>query len=180
MPLRGRSRFTDEHFYFVTTTVLKHISVFHDGKYCDILVKIIKYYQSKHGFRILGYVIMPTHFHWVVETTSNCATISDIMRDIKKYSAWDILDQLEKEKFNKLQCFKRPTVNGQTRQFWTPRFHDIILKSNAMLRSAIDYIHYNPVVAGLVSNPEDYLYSSARNYILNDHSILSVDTDYLA
>jgi len=33
-----------------------------------------------------------------------------------------------------------------------------------ILHQKPDYIHYNPVVAGIVENPEDYLYSSARNY----------------
>ena len=33
-----------------------------------------------------------------------------------------------------------------------------------ILYQKLDYIHYNPVVAGLVESPEYYLYSSARNY----------------
>jgi hypothetical protein len=38
------------------------------------------------------------------------------------------------------------------------------------------YIHNNPVKAGLVTKPEDYKYSSARNYINNDHSIIKINT----
>jgi hypothetical protein len=33
-----------------------------------------------------------------------------------------------------------------------------------MLHQKLNYIHNNPVEAGFVGNPEDYLYSSARNY----------------
>lgn len=40
----------------------------------------------------------------------------------------------------------------------------------------LHYIHDNPVEAGLVTKAENYKYSSARNYILDDHSILKVDT----
>ena len=39
------------------------------------------------------------------------------------------------------------------------------------LKKTIDYIHNNPVRAGIVSNPEDYLYSSARNYAKLDSLI---------
>ena len=39
------------------------------------------------------------------------------------------------------------------------------------------YIHNNPVKAGLVTKPEDYKYSSARNYINYDHSVIEVDTE---
>jgi len=33
-----------------------------------------------------------------------------------------------------------------------------------MLRQKLEYIHFNPVKRGLVSEPEDWLYSSARNF----------------
>ncbi len=39
----------------------------------------------------------------------------------------------------------------------------------------MNYIHENPVRAGLVDKPELYLYSSARNYILDDDSIIRID-----
>jgi hypothetical protein len=42
----------------------------------------------------------------------------------------------------------------------------------------LKYIHNNPVKAGLVSKAEKYKYSSTRNYIKNDHSIIFVDTEY--
>jgi len=32
------------------------------------------------------------------------------------------------------------------------------------LDEKLDYIHYNPVNEFIVENPEDYLFSSARNY----------------
>ena len=38
------------------------------------------------------------------------------------------------------------------------------LKTTEKINHAMDYIHNNPVVAGWVSDPEEYLYSSARNY----------------
>jgi hypothetical protein len=33
-----------------------------------------------------------------------------------------------------------------------------------MAHQKLDYIHYNPVEAGFVEKPEEYLYSSARDY----------------
>lgn len=53
-------------------------------------------------------------------------------------------------------------VNEQ--QFWTHENHAVELYTNEMIDSRLDYIHQNPVKAGWVENPEDYLYSSARNY----------------
>ena len=36
--------------------------------------------------------------------------------------------------------------------------------SNKFIKQKVEYIHNNPVRAGIVENPWDYLYSSARNY----------------
>jgi hypothetical protein len=49
-------------------------------------------------------------------------------------------------------------------QFWQQDNHPIELYDNRILHQKLDYIHYNPVVAGIVEKPEDYLYSSARDY----------------
>lgn len=39
----------------------------------------------------------------------------------------------------------------------------------------IEYIHNNPVVAGIVDHPADYIYSSARHYYGRDDGILDVE-----
>ena len=44
------------------------------------------------------------------------------------------------------------------------RDHAVILYLNNFTAEKIDYIHHNQVRVLLVQNPEDYLYSSARNY----------------
>lgn len=50
------------------------------------------------------------------------------------------------------------------KQFWTHENHAVELSSNKMLDSRLDYIHDNPVRAGWVAKPEEYLYSSAIDY----------------
>jgi hypothetical protein len=55
---------------------------------------------------------------------------------------------------------KRDTVY----QFWTHENHAEIIYSEKFISQKIEYIHANPVRSKIVQNPEDYLYSSARNY----------------
>ena len=47
-----------------------------------------------------------------------------------------------------------------------------------MFWTKLNYIHNNPVKAGLALWAEDYKYSSARDYTNNDHSTLEVNTEY--
>ncbi|MCP5064688.1 MAG: hypothetical protein GY936_19810 [Ignavibacteriae bacterium] len=173
-----RNNLTEEHFYFVTTTVRNFSNVFINDKYCNILINNIKHYQKRYKFIILGYVIMPSHFHWIVKTEPKLGTISDIMRDIKKYTAWEVLQLIEKQKPELLKVFRHDVKPGQKQQFWIHRFDDQVIRGNKMFWTKLKYIHNNPVEAGLVDKSIDYKYSSTSNYIAQDHSIIFVDTSW--
>jgi REP element-mobilizing transposase RayT len=178
MSLRHRNSLIDNPIFFVTTTVINFLNVFTDPKACDILVSNIKHYQEKYHFTILAYVIMPSHFHWIVLVDNKYGTISDIMRDIKKYSAWEIMDYLSSK--NDKTCFNVAPGKyiGQKRKFWMYRFHDEGIRNEKMFFTKLKYIHNNPVKAGIVDSSVEYKYCSAINYVKGDHSVLKVDTDY--
>jgi hypothetical protein len=53
-------------------------------------------------------------------------------------------------------------------QFWQYGNHAVEIYSEKFMWSKIDYIHFNPVRAGIVSKPQDYIYSSASNYVENN------------
>jgi hypothetical protein len=53
-------------------------------------------------------------------------------------------------------------------QFWTHENHAIEVFSNRFIKQKVDYIHNNPVRAGIVNLPDEYIYSSARNYADKD------------
>ena len=59
---------------------------------------------------------------------------------------------------------KRQNKSGKY-QVWTHENHAIQLYSNEVIQQKVDYIHTNPVHNGLVEKPEDYIYSSAKNYV---------------
>lgn len=63
---------------------------------------------------------------------------------------------------------------NNTYQLWEHDIHPIELSSREFTQQRIDYIHQNPVVAGLVYRAEDYIYSSASNYAGLDQ-IIDVD-----
>ena len=178
MSLRHRNSLTDNPIFFVTTTVINFLNVFCDPKACDILIDNIKHYREIYHFTILGYVIMPSHFHWIVIVNKKYGTISDIMRDIKKYSAWDIMEYLQTR--HKIYPFIEAAkgFTNHKRKFWMYRFHDEGIRNEKMFFTKLKYIHNNPVKAGLVDRSTDYKYCSAINYIKGNHSVIEVDTDY--
>jgi REP element-mobilizing transposase RayT len=88
---------------------------------------------------------MPDHVHLVL--TPRKAGLSDIMRNLKSFCAKQIRD-----------------ATGNAGAVWQSRFHDRAIRSEMQYRQAIEYVHHNPVKAGLVRSGEDYEYSSARVY----------------
>ena len=181
MGRRGRTRLIEEEFFFVTTTVVHHARVFAEQKCCDILIGQLKSWQQQFQYAILGYVIMPSHFHWIVRVNPSKGTISDVMREIKAHAAWNITEELERScasPFSPLFARAAKGVGDQRRQFWIKRFDDQVIRSQRMFMAKLAYIHTNPVKAGLVERAEQFKYSSARNYICGNHSVIHVDTSY--
>jgi putative transposase len=181
MGLRGRSIFGDQGLvFFVTTTIVRYEPIFGFGRqYYLILIKSLKFVLSKYQAALFAYVLMPSHIHLVIAMPEK-KSISDLMRDFKKYTSTRIRQQLEKEgKSDTIVSLHMNAEGKKNRVFklWMERFDDLVIDSDKMLQVKIDYIHNNPVKAGFVDQPELWEFSSARNYILNDHSLISVSAD---
>jgi hypothetical protein len=62
-----------------------------------------------------------------------------------------------------------------TINFWQQNNQPIELTSNEFIDQKLNYIHNNPVEAGIVLSPEDYLYSSAINYANGPEKLIDVN-----
>jgi hypothetical protein len=49
-------------------------------------------------------------------------------------------------------------------KFWQTGYHPILLHNNFLLEQKLNYLHRNPVTAGFVEEPENWFYSSAKDY----------------
>jgi putative transposase len=182
MGLRGRSIFGDQGLvFFVTTTIVRYEPILGFGRqYYLILIKSLKFVLSKYKAALFAYVLMPSHIHLVIAMPEK-KSISDLLRDFKKYTSTRIRQQLEKEGKSDTIVSLHMNAEGKKNQvfkLWMERFDDLVIDSDKMLQVKIDYIHNNPVKAGFVDQPELWEFSSARNYILNDHSLISVSADW--
>ena len=182
MGLRGRSIFGNQGFvFFVTTTIVHHDPIFGFGnKYYLILIDSLKFVLSKYQAVLFAYVLMPSHIHIVVAMPEN-KNISDLMRDFKKYTSTKLRQQLEKD--DKSDSIERLRMNSRDKKnqvfkLWMDRFDDLVIENERSLQTKVEYIHNNPVQAGFVDQPEQWEFSSARNYILGDHSLISVSVDW--
>lgn len=94
------------------------------------------------------------------------------MRDFKKFTSVQICrsiegNMLESRKSWMLNVFKSAASDSAKHEkykFWQNEYHPIELNDNTMMDQKLEYVHDNPVKEGIVVKPEDYMYSSARDY----------------
>lgn len=165
--------------HFITATVVDWIDVFSRKVYCDDIIKSLKYCVENKGMILYGYVIMSNHIHMVVQ--SNDGKLSDLIRDFKKHTAKTILEKIqttpESRKEWMLERFRLTTKShsrNKNFQFWQYGNHPEEIYTNAFMWSKLDYIHLNPVRAGIVEKASHYMYSSASNYV-HDSGLVAIE-----
>jgi putative transposase len=145
--------------YFITCTVNQWVDIFTRKEYIDILLESLKYCQKQKGLEILSWVVMTNHIHLIIGTNKD--NLSDIIRDFKKFTASKIINAISenpKESRKSWLLWLLKKENEIT--FWQEGYHAEEITSINFFNVKQDYIHFNPVRAGLVEKEEEYLYSS--------------------
>lgn len=175
---------TDQYAaYFLTFTIVDWIDLFTRRECRDILIYSMKYCQKNKGLIILAYVIMSNHIHVVWRADEKSDGLSAIVRDFKKFTSKALIkwlsDNPEESRRKWLDVlFKshgKNNPNNTKYQVWQQYSRPMIILHPKFSIQKIEYIHNNPVVAGIVDHPADYIYSSARHYYGRDDGILDVE-----
>ncbi len=158
-----------DELYFLTFQIVDWVDIFTRPVYRDIVIDSLKYAQENKGLQVFAYVVMSNHVHLVAQ--SSIGVLSSTIRDIKKYTSKRIIETIESMPESRREWLLNRFAFNATKhkrkskyQVWTHENHAIQLYSNDFIAEKIEYIHNNPVRALIVQHPEDYLYSSARNY----------------
>jgi len=156
--------------HFLTFTVCGWIDLFSRKVYKDILIDSFKFCKEKKGLILNAYVIMTSHVHLIARAVGE-NTLSDIVRDFKKYTHHTMLPIVQSDKesrrlwmLHQFAYYAGRHSRNENYQIWTNSNHPEECFSKEFTQTKLDYIHNNPVRAGFVDTPEDYLYSSAKNY----------------
>ncbi len=164
--------------HFITATVVDWVDVFSRKIYKDIVIESLDFCIKNKGMNLYGYVIMTNHIHMVVQSENG--KLSDLIRDFKKFTARTILDTIESEPESRkdwmLKRFEfacRSHSRNEKYQFWQYGNHPEEVFTEKFLWQKLDYIHLNPVRAGIVEKASHYLYSSASNYV-NGNGLLEI------
>jgi REP element-mobilizing transposase RayT len=168
--------------HFVTTTVVGWADALSREAYKEIILDSLKYCQQNKGLVIHAWVIMNNHLHMIVSAT-NDHELPDIMRDFKKFTSRSLVNAIDqnpqesrKEWLMNMFRFAGNGNNANERyQFWQQDYHPVALANGDVARQRLNYLHENPVRAGIVWEPQHYKFSSAVDYFENKPGLLKVD-----
>ena len=138
--------------------------------YSDIVIESLKYCQEKKGLVIYAWCIMSNHLHLVISAKEN--NVSDVPGDFKKITSKQFMKCIvehpgESRKEWMVEVFKKAgEANSRIayHQFWQQDNPPKIIYTPNFGALKLEYIHNNPLEAGIVEKAEEYIYSSVRNY----------------
>ena len=140
-------------FYHVIVRGNQQQDIFLDEDDRAQYLKRLALYKKKHRFYLYAYTLMTNHIHLLLETGD--VPISKIMQ---------VLNFTYTQYFNRKYNKKGHLFQGRYKSFLCDR--------DSYLLALVRYIHLNPVRAGMVKKPEDYEWSSHRQYLMGTEGII--------
>jgi len=144
-----------DRFFFVTTNLARNTPPLTPTE-CDLILKVLANQRRLGEFFLFGFVVMPTHTHLLLHPHNK--DLVRIMRNFKSRSGYGILQ-----------------ARKSHGAFWQERYFDTIVRRVRNFWEKLEYIHRNPVEAGLVKNPEEWKWSSYRHYVNKEEAAIPVD-----
>lgn len=129
---------------------------------CEWCVEAIEDARCRLDYDLWAYVFMPDHLHLVVFPRQRSYSGSAFLKLVKEPVSRRAMQFLKEVSPEWLARLRVPRGRKVEHHFWQPgRGHDRNINCPRTLQMMIDYVHHNPVRAGLVVRAEDWKWSSA-------------------
>jgi len=144
--------------------------------------------RVRRSFRlqVYGYVVMPEHVHLLLSEPQRDTSIDrtaplkpkdglsgpPVLSETKQDTLADALKSLK-------QGVSRRLI-GDAEHFWQKRYYDFNIRNYSQFVEKLRYIHRNPVKAGLCERPEDWEWSSFRQYATGCAGRVEIECEWTA
>jgi putative transposase len=168
--------------HFLTFSCYRRLQLLSKDRTREWFLESLQAARQAHGFHLWAWVIMPEHVHLLIwppaerissEPGKALGRLAGILADIKRpvgQKAIRHLEQLDSKFLERLTVRHR---NRTYRRFWQAGSgYDEPINDPRAILAIIEYIHNNPVRRGLVARAEDWIWSSARDWLSLDAKTL--------
>ncbi len=170
MVIRKRLDICGSALFFVTTTIVDWKPVFNEPIIARSVLQQLGDSLNYFHVSLAGYVLMPTHLHALLGFP-HAEELSRFMQSFK------ILSSKKVKELPQLARFNFQDARGSF-SLWKPRFDDLMITSERQFTVKLNYIHENPVRAGLAALAVDWAYSSAGAWCQNKEGLLPIEKQF--
>jgi putative transposase len=144
-------------FHFLTFSCYRRRAYFSPSAAMELFEDALERVRRRYLFVVAGYVVMPEHVHLLVNEPRR-ALLSKAIQALKL----------------------SVSMRSRLRPFWQAHYYDFNVSEHDKFVEKLRYIHRNPVRRGLVTNPQDWKWSSFRHYQTGDHGTVEIESEWTA
>ena len=165
------------NIFFLTIKSIYGLPILINEKYYTIILDSLKFCRQNKRCRIYAYAVLFNHIHLVLRILEGFS-LSDAVRDFKKYTANQILKQLKIDnQYDLLEELKITANKTKDRdgKVWRRDCWPKVIETEKFFFQKIQYIDFNAQKHGIVKDAEQYPYTSYHNHHCNHGLILEID-----
>ena len=174
MPKVLRRRYGLHHLYFITCSSFRRLPLLDSARAKNLFVRILGEVRDRHGFALLGYVVMPNHFHLLI-SEPDLGTPSTVMQVLKQRVSRRLRCKLQKKISSQQLRLPFRQAHDSLPRFWQPRFYDFNVWSQTKFVEKLHYMHMNTVHRKLVTHLRDWPWSSFSFYAKKESGLVRID-----
>lgn len=161
---RGLVRYqASGHSHFVTFSCYRRQPFLNEAPRFELFVQCLEEMRRRFALFVYAYVVMPEHVHLLL-SEPEAGILAEALHFLKL-------------SFTKRLRNSSPDGSGS---FWQKRYYDRNVRDHREFAVKLSYIHRNPVRRGLVTNPEEWKWSSDRHYALREMGVLEIESEWTA
>ncbi|MFH0883418.1 MAG: transposase [bacterium] len=162
------------HARFFTFGCYRRKHLFLVDSLAELFIQHLDQWRMQNAIRLLAFVVMPNHVHMLVH--SDQTTLGKQLGMLKGRFGRNALPRIEETNASLFSSLEVRDHGTMMHRFWqTGGGYDRNVFNDDAVRKMMEYIHNNPVRAGMVIVPEEYLWSSARFWLTGVSDLLEMD-----
>ena len=145
--------------HFITFSCYCRLPLLETHSAYDLFEWALEQARINYGFEVIGYILMPEHVHLLMSETDR-GSVATALKAMKQSVA--------------------RRLAGRGRHFWQQRYYDFNVRTEKKRIEKLRYMHRNPVKRGLVRRPEDWKWTSFRNYATGEEGVVEIESLWTA
>ncbi|WAJ70189.1 REP-associated tyrosine transposase [Catenovulum adriaticum] len=142
--------------YFFTVTLANRFNNDLLIRHIELLRAVVKKVKTEYPFIIHAWCVLPDHMHCVIELPEGDDNFS---------LRWQLIKTHFSKKLPKSEFLSEVQLKRKERGIWQKRFWEHVIRDETDYWHHINYVHFNPLKHGLVTQLKSWPYSTFHQYV---------------